>query len=182
MSGIPTVGDETIRGAMDRRARETPDDVYCVFEDRSLTFAALDAAVNRVANALLARGLAKGDRVALMLPSHPDHIIAILALAKVGLVRVPVNVHLKGPALAFLFEQFAPKALIADSEYEPLVAPLLAQCPLALTVWRGAGAPGPTFADLASHPDAAAPAIAPGPDDIIASRPARARPARPRAY
>ncbi|MEO8755001.1 MAG: AMP-binding protein [Casimicrobiaceae bacterium] len=168
MSGIPIAGDETIRAAMDRRARETPDDIYCIFEDQPLTFAALDAAVNRVANALLARGLRQGDRVALMLPSHPDHLIAIFALAKVGLVRVPVNVHLKGPALALLFEQFAPQALIADHDYEPLVAPVLAKIAQPLVIWRGAGAPGSTFADLMTYPDATAPAIAPAPDDIIA--------------
>ena len=167
----PIVGDETLRAAMDRRARETPGDVYCIFEDRPLTFAMLDAAVNRVANALLARGLVKGDRVALMLPSHPDHIVAIFALAKIGLVRVPVNVHLKGPALEFLFEQFAPRALIADHEHASLLAPVLAHHAMPLVVWRGEHAPGPTFADLTAHPDAQAPAVAPGPDDILAITP-----------
>ena len=102
-----SIGDETIRAAMDRRARETPDDVYCTFEGTRITFGDLDARVNRIANALLARGLRKGDRVALMLPSHPDHIVAIFALAKAGLIRVPVNVNLKGPALAFVFDDDA---------------------------------------------------------------------------
>ena len=163
------VGDETIRAAMDRRARETPDDVYCVFEDRPLTFAALDAAVNRVANALLSRGLRPGDRVALMLPSHPDHIVAIFALAKVGLVRVPVNVSLKGPALEFLFEQFAPHALIADEAYAEQLAPVLAQRAPALVLRRSANAGD--WDGLLAHADAAPPPMAPSPDDILALTP-----------
>ena len=171
MAAILDIGDETIRAAMERRARETPDDVYCIFEDRPLTFAAFDTAVNRVANGLLARGLRKGDRVALMLPSHPDHIIAIFALAKIGLVRVPVNVHLKGPALEFLFEQFAPEALIADSEYAPQLIGLLDRQGLELVVWRGTTDASPAWAELAAHPDPEPPPVAPHPDDIIAITP-----------
>ena len=171
MVTVPSVGDETIRAAMDRRARETPDDVYCIFEDRPLSFAALDTAVNRVANGLLARGLRKGDRVALMLPSHPDHVIAIFALAKVGLVRVPVNVHLKGQALAFVFEQFAPRALIADNEYAGQLRPVLAAYRLDVVVWRGTMAARREWGELVDHSDANPPPIAPDADDIIAITP-----------
>jgi crotonobetaine/carnitine-CoA ligase len=90
------VGDETLRRIMDRRALEDRGHVLLKFQGRAYTFGEIDAQVNRVANALLARGLAPGDRVALMLPSHPDHLVAILALAKVGLVRVPINTGFKG--------------------------------------------------------------------------------------
>ena len=171
MTELSDVGDETIREAMERRSRETPHDVYCIFEDRPLTFEAFDAAVNRVANALLARGLCKGDRVALMLPSHPDHIIAIFGLAKIGLVRVPVNVSLVGASLAFAFEQFDPRALIADIDYAPRLTEVLARRPLDLVVWRGDTEVGPTWHELAGHPDARPPRVAPRADDILAITP-----------
>ncbi|HVF63095.1 MAG TPA: AMP-binding protein [Casimicrobiaceae bacterium] len=164
------VGDETIREAMERRARETPEDVYCTFERQPLTIAALDAAVNRVANGLLASGLRKGDRVALMLPSHPDHVVAIFALAKVGLVRVPVNVHLKGAALAFVFEQLEPRALIADREYASQLDSQMLNG-LDLVIWRGERVTTPSWIDLAAHPDATPPSVAPAPDDILAITP-----------
>ena len=96
---MATVGDVTLRERMDLRARDDPGRPFLIFEDRTYAFGEIDDAVNRFANGLLARGLVTGDRVALMLPGHPDHIIAILALAKVGLVRVSVNVHLIGAAL-----------------------------------------------------------------------------------
>ena len=167
-----SIGDETIRAAMDRRARETPDDVYCTFEGTRITFGDLDARVNRIANALLARGLRKGDRVALMLPSHPDHIVAIFALAKAGLIRVPVNVNLKGPALAFVFEQFAPRALIADRDHASLLQDVLARHPLDLAVWRGATDDGePSWDELAAFPNADSPAVPLDADDILAITP-----------
>lgn len=159
------VGDETIRATMDRRARETPDDVFLIFEDRPLTFAALDAAVNRVANALLAAGLRKGDRVALMLPSHPDHIVAILALAKVGLVRIPINVHLKGAALDYALAEYKPVALIAEHAYCDALAGRLP--PRAF--WRNGGAP--RFDDLAAFADASPPPVDVHAEDIIAITP-----------
>lgn len=170
MIPMPPVGEETIRQAMDRRARETPDDVYCTFEGREWRFAALDAAVNQLANGLLTLGLRPGDRVALMLPAHPDHIIAILALAKIGLVRVPVNIHLVGAALAYPFEAFAPDAAIIDAAYAEAVAPLLTVQPLRHVIWRG-GTRAPSFYDLLAHPDASPPPVQPKPDDIIAITP-----------
>jgi crotonobetaine/carnitine-CoA ligase len=71
---------------------------------------------NRIANGLLELGLKPGDRIALMLPSHPDHIVAILALAKAGFVRVSINVHLIGAALDYPFDKFEPHALIIDED------------------------------------------------------------------
>src|SRR5689334_5836081 len=82
--------DLTIRALWDRRAGRDPAHVYCRFGEDIWTVGRMDAAINRVANALLGLGVQPGDRVALMLPSHPDHIVAIFALAKIGAVRIPV--------------------------------------------------------------------------------------------
>ncbi|MBE9605673.1 AMP-binding protein [Acetobacteraceae bacterium H6797] len=166
---MPPVPDTTLRTAMDAQALSDPDRIYCSFGEKVWRFGALNEAVNRVANGLLAMGLKPGDRVALMLPSHPDHIISIFALAKVGLVRVPINVSLVGPSLAYPFETFAVDALIADADYAEALAPVLAARPLKALVWRGGEADG--FAGLLAHHDAAPPPVAPGPDDIIAITP-----------
>lgn len=169
MIEMPPVGDETLRRIMDRRALQESDHVLLKFRDREYTFGEIDAQVNRVANALLARGLKPGDRVALMLPSHPDHMVAILALAKVGLVRVPINTSFKGASLAYPFEAFAPRALIADVAYEQVLAEALPASAVELKLWRGGAADD--FAALLAHADSAPPAVEPGPDDIIALTP-----------
>ncbi len=164
-------GDVTIRQLWDRRVVQDPDHIYCRFEANDWTIGQLDEAINRVANALLHQGLKRGDRVAVMLPSHPHHIITIFALAKVGLVRIPVNVHLKGAALEFVFDRFQPRGLIVDSAYAEAVAPCLAVHGTDMVVWRGS-APGQlSFADLLAHPDASAPSVAPAADEIIAITP-----------
>lgn len=169
---MPSVGETTLRQVMDEQARTDPDRIFCTFGDRALRFGEFDAAVNRVANGLLAHGLEPGDRVALMLPSHPDHMVCILALAKVGLVRVPVNTALQGASLDYPFEAFAVDALIADATYADALAPILECRRLDAVFWRGDTASTRTsFESLLHHHDASPPPVQPGPDDIIAITP-----------
>ncbi|MFC4276127.1 AMP-binding protein [Achromobacter aloeverae] len=165
---IAPVPDETLAELLARRAAEDPDGVYCYFKDDVLTLGALNARVNQLANLLWRDGLRPGDRVGLMLPSHPDHIVAIFALAKLGLVRVPINVHLKGASLQHLFDHLAPRALIADAEYADALAPELSK--LERVLWRGGQDAARAFEGLASQ-SAAAPPVRPAPDDILALTP-----------
>ena len=169
---MPPVGDVTLREHMDTRARDDPGRRFLIFEDRAYTFGEIDDAVNRFANGLLARGLVPGERVALMLPGHPDHIIAILALAKVGLVRVSVNVHLIGAALDHFFSQFEPHALVVDAAYERQIASIVATGKIREVIRRGARAgAADAFCALAAYPDNRPPKCAPAADDIIALTP-----------
>ncbi|TCK84132.1 class I adenylate-forming enzyme family protein [Paraburkholderia sp. BL9I2N2] len=148
---IAPVSDETIAALLTRRAQEAPDAVYCYFKESVISIGELNRRVDQLAGLLRDRGLRRGDRVALMLPSHPDHIVAIFALAKLALVRVPVNIHLKGASLAHLFDHLAPNALIADSEYAEPLRPELAKVQRVLwskpTFDGLAEAPGSEFAD-----------------------------------
>ncbi|MCO5093502.1 AMP-binding protein [Bosea sp. (in: a-proteobacteria)] len=175
MTLMANVPDKTFRETMDEEAVSDPGRVYCTFKGQSITFGQLNEEVNRLANSLLGLGLKKGDHVGVMLPGHPDHIVTIFALAKVGLVRIPINTSLKGPALDYPFSTFAVDALIADSAYAEPLAPILESHGLKAVVWRS-GLPasvraGLRYEELAAAGDPRAPAVAPGPDDIIAITP-----------
>jgi len=85
---------------------------------RALTYAELAAAANRMANALRAEGVGKGDRVALFLPMIPETVVAVLALAKLGAVYVPVFSGYAAPAVASRLNDCAATVLItADGFY-----------------------------------------------------------------
>ena len=169
MIEMPPVGDATLREIMDGRAATDPGHVFLRFGDTSFTFGEIDAQVNRLANGLLGLGLKPGDRVALMLPSHPDHLVAILALAKVGLVRVPVNTGLKGASLAYPFEAFEPRALIADAQYAEQLDEVGDKAGVEVTVWRGGASD--SFAKLLRDGSDSPPPVAPKADDINALTP-----------
>ncbi|MGD9536170.1 MAG: AMP-binding protein [Alphaproteobacteria bacterium] len=60
---------------------------------RVMSFRGFDMATDRLGNALLALGLAPGERVGVLLPNGIDCLVAYYALAKAGLVRVPLNLR-----------------------------------------------------------------------------------------
>jgi crotonobetaine/carnitine-CoA ligase len=105
-----------------------------------------------------------------MLPSHPDHVIVIFALAKAGLVRIPVNVHLKAAALDFVFDRFEPQALIADEAYSGALAPIVERSPGLSVFWRGRDGAG-SLSALVEAGSPLPPATIVEADDIIAITP-----------
>jgi acetyl-CoA synthetase len=77
----------------------------CVWESedgavRTLTFAQVATDVNRLANALDALGLAKGDRVALVMPLIPEVITVLYACFKLSLIVVPIFAGFGATAIA----------------------------------------------------------------------------------
>ncbi|MDO8502532.1 MAG: class I adenylate-forming enzyme family protein [Gemmatimonadaceae bacterium] len=83
-------------------ARFRPDHPAVICGDERLTFAELDARVNRLANALLALGLRKGDKLALVLPNCIELLYAYRAAALLGIVAVPLSPLLRGAGLVSL--------------------------------------------------------------------------------
>ncbi len=79
-------------GEFIRRAARYHGDAPCLVEGvRSMSFREFDAATDRLGNALLARGLAPGERVAVLLSNSIECLVAYYAVAKAGLVRVGLN-------------------------------------------------------------------------------------------
>jgi acyl-CoA synthetase (AMP-forming)/AMP-acid ligase II len=87
-----------------RHARYRPEHPALVFEEHRLTFRQLDARVNRLANALLAAGLAKGDKVATVLPNCLEQLDVYWAAAKTGIVVVPMSPLLQDAGLVSLLD------------------------------------------------------------------------------
>ncbi|BBK41056.1 AMP-binding protein [Allostella vacuolata] len=83
----------TIGDLVAAAARRDPDRLAIVFFERGqqLTYAGLDRAAGRAANALRALGVRRGSRVAVMLPNRIEYPVAWLALARLGATMIPVN-------------------------------------------------------------------------------------------
>ena len=105
-----------------RIAAEDGARVFARCDGRSLTFAALDRESDRLALAFRARGLAPGDRVALMLPNGADALALVFAIAKAGLVWVPLNVHLVGDGLRYILDHAAPLLIVAAPDLVAAIA------------------------------------------------------------
>jgi long-chain acyl-CoA synthetase len=99
-----------IAANLERNAALLADKVAIHFGSTTLTYAQLNAAANRVANGLKARGIGKGDKVVLSCPNLPYFPIVFYGILKAGAVVVPINVLLKGPEVAYHLQDAGAKA------------------------------------------------------------------------
>jgi propionyl-CoA synthetase len=81
----------------------------------TITFAQLQEHVALMAGALLARGIAKGDRVIIYMPMVPEALVAMLACARIGAVHSVVFGGFAAAELAVRIDDCTPKAIIAAS-------------------------------------------------------------------
>ena len=95
-------------------ASRVPAREALVFADRRLTWAQLDREVDRVAAALCALGLEKGDRCALMAPNCDGFVIAYYAALRLGAIVVPVNTRLAAPEIAHVLRDSGTRVLVFD--------------------------------------------------------------------
>ncbi|TSC31209.1 o-succinylbenzoate--CoA ligase [Corallococcus sp. Z5C101001] len=94
-------------------ARQTPDAEALRFLEQTWTFRMLDAEVARWTEALVARGVGQGDRVALLSTSHPSVTFLFWALGRVGAVFAPLNARLTSAELRPLMDAVEPKLTLA---------------------------------------------------------------------
>ena len=94
---------------------------FARFAGQTLTFADLHLRSDALAHCLRQLGVARGDRVAVMLPNSPDALALLFALAKAGAVWVPLNVQLRETGLRYILEHAQPRLVVAAAELAPLI-------------------------------------------------------------
>ena len=132
-----------------------------------VTYGWLRDTSNRLANALAAHGVARGDRVAILLPQSPEVAAAHIAVYKLGAVALPVANVFGVDALSYRFDNAGVKAVVTNAPGVAKVATVRANLPkLALVVSiDGAGDGALGFADLVARASADFSPVATTPDD-----------------
>lgn len=135
-----------------------------------LTYREADELANRCANALLARGLERGDRVLIYCENSVEAYVAKIAIAKAGLVSAPLNPMLAPDVVTHLIERVEPKLAIVDDELWPKIESAFADAGLEPTVTipiEGWTVPGTvSFADFVADAPASEPEVEIHGDDI----------------
>ncbi|MFC1897467.1 class I adenylate-forming enzyme family protein [Chloroflexota bacterium] len=93
--------------------------------DHRLSYAELDEASNKVANALIKIGVSKGDRVAMLLPNSPEFVVIYFGVIKIGAVAVLLDTKYKVNELTFLFGDSQPKVLVTENPFLESLVPIL---------------------------------------------------------
>ncbi|MDH6515305.1 fatty-acyl-CoA synthase [Streptomyces sp. SAI-208] len=107
-----------------RRARKTPHRTALIHGGTTITYADLHTRVTRLAHALRARGIRRGDRVAYLGPNHPSYLETLFAAGTLGAVFVPLNTRLAGPEIGYQLSDSGARALVYGPASKALVAGL----------------------------------------------------------
>lgn len=130
-------------------AARWPNREALVFGDRRWTFAEVEVEVDRAARALVALGVARGDKVALWLMNRPEWIFLLFGIIRVGAVLVPLNTRFREDDVRFVVGHAEATTLIQSDRSGPV--DFLAQTRNVLP-GLGAHAPGdpadPAFPEL----------------------------------
>lgn len=113
---------KSIGTVFQERAARYGDRVFLRFGDQQLTYRDANAAANRYAAVLAARGVGQGDVVAIMLRNSPNAVLAMLAAVKCGAVAGMLNYHQRGEVLAHSLGLLEAKVLIAETDLVSAVA------------------------------------------------------------
>ena len=107
-----------------RNVMDYPDKPFLIINDLALSYSTVNTLVNGLANYLLALGVKKGDRVALMMPNIPQYVIGFYACMKIGAVLVPTNFQYTKHELAHTFKDSSPKVVIVLAAFSANVIDL----------------------------------------------------------
>ena len=160
----------TLTGAFASRAAHNPQREFILFNGKSWSWQAFGVAVERTARLLISRGIRKGDRVAVMARNCDGHVLALLALARIGAIMVPVNPEFGVAEAKYVFHHADVSAVLVASD--TLAVARQAADGLATPPWFAlfdeATADVPLLADLAeSAPPVALPTDITADDTVL---------------
>jgi fatty-acyl-CoA synthase len=104
-----------------RRALRTPDRKALTFEGTIWTYGELQDTIDRLASALRAHGVCRGDRVGFLGFNQPAFLATLFAAARVGAIFVPLNFRLTGPELSYIINNAGVHSLIVDAPHRPVI-------------------------------------------------------------
>jgi acyl-CoA synthetase (AMP-forming)/AMP-acid ligase II len=114
-------GEIPLHEYLRRWAQRQPERVAYIFYGAELTYRELDEQSDRFAGLLAARGVKRGDRVAVFLPNCPQFAIAFYGILKLGAVHVPVNPLFKEHELLYELNDTGAVAILALDQLFGLV-------------------------------------------------------------
>lgn len=117
-------------GYLTRSATFWPDGEALVCGPARWTYRQLEAESNRLASALLARGLTPGQAVGTYAANSGELVVTEMALSKGGFVRVPVNARLGGDELAHILRDAEVRVLFVDPAHAETAAAAIARAGL----------------------------------------------------
>ena len=121
------------------KARTNPDDLALADERQAISWSRLDEILNRAANALLASGLASGQRIGVFANNSAETVLAYLAGLHAGISSIPINFHLTAEEVAYILKDGSVGLLFVGPETAAVGVEAAALAGVDQVIgWRGA--------------------------------------------
>src|SRR3990172_456494 len=151
---------ETIGAELRRTAIRHPGFPAFHFHGHDRTYAEGEAESRRFARALLARGLRRGDRVALLLPPVPEYMFCYLGAARIGVITAGISTRYRRQEIREIIANADPRLIVTvgavgDVEFPPPIEAARAQAPSLREVVHLDGTGPGTLTTLLADGDAA---------------------------
>ncbi len=112
-----TFENRTVHGVIEQLAEDRGNRLFLSFEEQEFSYADLNKEASRVACGLQNLGVAKNDKVAIMMSNRPEFLFSWFGCCKIGAVEVPVNTAHKGALLSYMINMSDSVALILEAEF-----------------------------------------------------------------
>ncbi len=116
---LPTALPITLHQRVTAQAAAQPAATALVFEEQALSYGELDARANRIARALIARGVAPEQRVGVACERGIDLVVALLAVLKAGAAYVPLDPAYPADRVAYMAEDSGLRWVLAQGHLLP---------------------------------------------------------------
>lgn len=111
------LNDESLVSLLSARASNDGERLFARFNDNPISFGELDRTSDAFAAALRCRGIAPGDRAAVMMRNSIPALAVLFGLARAGAVWVPVNIQQRAHGLRYILEHCEPNLIVCDEEF-----------------------------------------------------------------
>ncbi|MCL5808981.1 MAG: AMP-binding protein [Deltaproteobacteria bacterium] len=154
----------TLYDIFKRNARVFKNRIAIQSEDRQITFGELHDQVSAVSGWLAAKGIHRGDRIAVLTKNRPEFFSLIGAVASLGAIVVPINFRLSGEEIRHILTDTRPELFFFETDFEKMVPDLFAggASPRELIVFGRSGQSFTPFDTLLNHPAGKAVAVGDG--------------------
>jgi long-chain acyl-CoA synthetase len=157
---------------LERAVRFYPDQTAVVCDSARITYRGLAERVRRLCQALQGLGIAKGDRLAILMFNCHRYFELYYATPEMGALAVPLNIRLSASEIAYILKDSGSNTLFVGPEFVPLLAEIRHQLPdLRHCIFTGDGPPPDGFESYEQLLDAASSDFTPTPvlpDDLAA--------------
>ena len=134
---MKTLRRHTLGDLLRRTAARSPTRRAVVHGDVSWTYAEFDTVCNRLAHGLAARGLRRGDRIALLSRNSHQFVAIRFAVARLGAVLVPMNFMLTAEEVAYVLGHSGARLLCVEHEFAPVARNAVTGTAVETVIWLG---------------------------------------------